>query len=163
MRKKIILLGIGILLVIMSGCSSKKANLPTPPPTGLQGQQATPGTTIANPATALPQQTATSQTTTNPVLVPQLTPAPEIERQFNKIADELYSKVQIPVMMPLYWPPIPANPYDQNNFYGIQYSAGQDSYSISITTVSKQLPVNSPELNMPTNDSEANQWGNFGG
>jgi len=60
MRKKIILLVIGCLLVVMSGCSSgKKDNLPTPAP------QANSGTTVANPTTTLSQQTTTGQTTEN--------------------------------------------------------------------------------------------------
>ncbi len=60
MRKKVILLAIGCLLVVMSGCSSgKKANLPTPAP------QANSETTVANPTKALPQQTTTGQTTEN--------------------------------------------------------------------------------------------------
>ncbi len=70
--------------------------------------------------------------------------------------------MKIPVLMPWYWPPIPTS-NNQNPYCGIQYSAGTDSYGVTLTTIPEQLPVNSPELNLPPNDSEANQWGNFGG
>ncbi len=66
-------------------------------------------------------------------------------------------------MLPQYWPPIPSNSYSQDNYCGVRFSAGQDQYNMTITTVSEQLPVNGPELNTPPNDSDANQWGNFGG
>jgi hypothetical protein len=155
MGKKIILLVICSLLVVVSGCSGKKSGQSLTSPT-VQSQQATPAPTVANPATTSPPSAATGQAATNPAPT-------DVERQLNQqVAGALYAKVKIPVLMPSFWLPIPSS-NNQNPYCGIQYSAGPDSYSVNITVVPKQLPVNSPELNMPPNDAEANQWGNFGG
>ena len=157
MGRKYVPLIICCLLFVIAGCKGKKADQSTTSPT-VQSQQATPGTTVANPATKLPQPATTGQTETNPAP----TKASDTERQLNQqIAGVLYSQVKIPVMMPSYWPSIPAG--SQDPYSGIQYIVGQDGYGVTITTIPEQLPVNSPELNLPANDSEANQWGNFGG
>lgn len=161
MGKKFILLAIICLLIVTAGGCSKKTTSPASAPVaGLRSQQTSPVTTVANPPTTLPPPAATGQTTTNQAPAP--TTASDTERQLNQqIAGALYGKVKMPVLMPSYWPPIPPS-NNQNPYCGLQYSAGPDSFSVSITVVSKQLPVNSPELNMPPNDAEANQWGNFG-
>ncbi len=163
MKKQITWLVIGCLLVAVSGCSGQKADQPVASPT-VQSQQATPAPTTTNLATTLPQQPVTGQAKINTAPVPQSQgPVPVKERQFNSVASMLlYAKVNIPVLMPSYWPPIPVS-NSQNPYCGLQYSAGSDSYSVNITVVPKPLPVSSPELNMPPNDAEANQWGNFGG
>jgi hypothetical protein len=162
MGKKFIPLAIICLLVVTAGGCSKKTTIPAVAPTaGLQSQPANPVTTAANPATTLPQPAATGQATTNqtPALQSQ-GPLPAKERQLNSVASMLHAKANIPVLMPSYWPPVPSN--NRDRYCGIQYSVGPDSYGVTLSTISKQLPVNSPELNLPPNDSEANQWENFG-
>jgi hypothetical protein len=163
MGKKFIPLAIICLLVVTAGgCSKKTASPAVAPAAGLQNQPANPVTTAANPATTLPQPAATGQVTTNqaPALQSQ-GPLPLKESQLISVASMLHAKANIPVLMPLYWPPVPSN--NRDRYCGIQYGVGPDGYSATLTTVSKPLPVNSPELNMPPNDAEANQWGNFGG
>ncbi len=160
MDKKLIpLLIICLLVGTAGGCSKKTASLTATPD---QSQQTSLVTTATHPATTLPQPAAAGQTTTSqaPALQSQ-GPLPVKERQLNQLASMLYAKAKIPVLIPSYWPPIPSN--SQDRYCGIQYVVGQDGYGVTLTAVSKQLPVNSPELNLLSNDSEANQWGNFGG
>jgi hypothetical protein len=149
--KKIVLLVVGyLLIVVMAGC----------------GGHGKPAASISTPATPQNRQITTTQAMTIPSPATQnqaATVASEAERQLNQqIAGALYAKVKIPVLIPWYWPSIPLS-NNQNPYCGIQYSAGTDSYGVTLSTLPEQLPVNSPELNMPPNDSEANQWGNFGG
>jgi hypothetical protein len=143
MRKILVLLAIGCLIMFMTGCSGHEKPAPSAPASTTQSQQIT-----------------TSQATVNPAPQSQ-GPLPVKERQLNSVASMLHAKANIPVLMPSYWPPVLSN--NRDRYCGIQYSVGPDGYSATLTTVSKQLPVNSPELNLPPNDSEANQWENFGG
>jgi|GEM_PF-6564158 hypothetical protein len=100
MGRKYVPLIICCLLFIIAGCNGKKAGQSMTSPT-VQSQQATPGMTVANPTTKLPQPATTGQTETNPAP----TKASDTERQLNQqIAGVLYSQVKIPVMMPSYWP-----------------------------------------------------------
>jgi len=149
MKKHIIWLVIGCLLVIASGCNGKKAGQPA-------------ASTVATSSQNQPVVTVVGNTKPLGPLALHPQPAGPIAANQVPLAGALYAQVKIPVLMPSYWPPIPPS-NNQNPYYGIQYSAGRDSYSVNITVTTKQLPVNSPELNMPPNDAEANQWGNFGG
>ncbi|WP_151191781.1 hypothetical protein [Desulfotomaculum copahuensis] len=78
---------------------------------------------------------------------------------FMPIVRELVSN--IPIIIPRYWTPIPSS--SSNKYYGVQFKVNKHSYYISLITTSKQFPPNDPQLSMPPNSSEANQWGGISG